>query len=260
MGGLRSALPLLVAASLVACGSDDDGGAEIDKSADARLAAAADRSARETTMRMRFDMKVESEKESFRFTGGGTSNDTGTSGRMDGRMVVDGEAFQMEGIIDGDSVYVRSPDFEEVMPAGKTWLRSTDSSQTLTMEQMLELIRATSNTEIVGAERLRGRPTTHYRSRVDFDEAVEKMKPDQADRMRKQIPGGGKDAALPIDVWVGDDDLVWRIKLKFDEGDLGAPDDMAADMGVDILEYGVKIDDKPPPASEVAEESELETG
>jgi hypothetical protein len=266
---VRSArlLACLAAASLTACGSDDAGDTspKVDGATDARLAAAADRTAKETTSRMKFDVRATSAKESFRFTGEGNVNDDGSKMRMKGTLTEPGsDGFDMDMIMIRDVAYIRSASFEGVLPPGKRWMRVVDETsapQTMGMSEFVELLRATEETEVVGAERVNGRQTTHFKSRVGFDELLEKSPKETADRMRKLFQGAADEAVLPIEVWIGEDDLIWRMVVDMDQGDIGGgAGEGGVKMTTDILEYGVEVDADPPPANTVADESELETG
>lgn len=129
----------------------------------------------------------------------------------------------------GDERWLASP-----LPKGAnaTPLLQTDPSS------YLELMRAVSSeVEEVGREEVRGVQTTHYRFEID----PRKVESPIGQFSVSDLSAAGI-ATLPLDVWVGDDDLPRRIRMA-----LGAPD---SDIEIDIemYDYGKPVNVEAPPA------------
>ena len=237
----------VVALALGGCGSSGDDPGDNPESP---LAKAADRGAREKTMRVAFDMEAKG-KESFSMTGVGTSTDDAERGRVKVKFTQDGETVPMEIINDRDVFWVRSSSFDEVMPAGKRWLHSVDKEvapSTMTYGDFVEMLRATGDVEQLGAERIGGRPTTHYKANVTIDDMLDRSPPETQKRMERYR---SFDKEIPIEVWIDSDALLRRLRLAIEHrGE-------SAKMDVRVLEYDVEVNADPPPADQVAEESEI---
>lgn len=105
----------------------------------------------------------------------------------------------------------------------------------------LELLTAvSSDIDEVGRERVRGVMTTHYRFEVD---------PEKLEGSAPQFSAGDLSEAgietLPLDVWVGPDDLPRRIRMA-----LGAAgSDIEVDM--EMYDYGEPVKIEAPPEDQV---------
>lgn len=90
--------------------------------------------------------------------------------------------------------------------------------------------------------------TTHYRAHVSVEKAIEQLPQEQRDMAGAQLKALREQFGLdtyPVEVWIDNDGLIWRQSstLDFGEGSMT--------MSLDILEYGVEVSVKEPPASEV---------
>jgi hypothetical protein len=114
-------------------------------------------------------------------------------------------------------IYMSSPLFQRAIPAGKDWVSVdltkassragidfTQFRQTTPTDTLLGLERATRVTK-VGTSTVGGQPTVRYRAVVDF----------------RHVPNGARIeklarvTTLPIDVWIGKDDLVRRLMMTY---------------------------------------------
>jgi hypothetical protein len=230
---------LVVAVAALTLGGCGASGDEVGDNPESPLAKAADRGAREKTMRVAFDMEAKG-KESISMTGVGTSTDDAARGRVKVKFTQDGETVPMEIINDRDVFWIRSSSFDEIMPAGKRWLHSVDKEvapSTMTYGDFVEMLRATG-----------GRPTTHYKANVTIDDMLDRSPPETRKRMERYR---SFDKEIPIEVWIDSDALLRRLRLAIEHrGE-------SAKMDVRVLEYDVEVNADPPPADQVAEESEV---
>jgi hypothetical protein len=144
---------------------------------------------------------------------------------------------------------------------------------------MLEFLGAAADVEEVGRDVVRGVSTTRYHATLDLvrllEEGVDRLPPDLRERFERE---GGVEGALgafaemfegvdvETDVWVGDDDLVRRLRMvmPLDElGDqFGAPPGELAGLEIattmDVYDYGVEVDVQAPPPEDVVGFDEIE--
>jgi hypothetical protein len=125
---------------------------------------------------------------------------------------VAGVDVQIDEVLDGTSIYLRSPLLAAAIPSGKTWMKldleklgrsqGVDFSALLSQNptQTFTQLQASRNVTKVGEETIDGVDTTHYRGRLDLTKL-------------KQLQGA---TAQPYDVWIGNDDgYVHRMKLGY---------------------------------------------
>jgi hypothetical protein len=136
-----------------------------------------------------------------------------------------GLSGDIEEVMSGMLIYMRSPLFADALPKGKTWisidLEKTAARQGIDLSslgaqdptQTFAQLRALANVTEVGEETIGGASTTHYRGAIDA----------------AKLPQSPKLGALshatygPYDVWVGKDDgYVRRVKLSFAMGTAAA--------------------------------------
>jgi hypothetical protein len=151
-------------------------------------------------------------------SGSGDFDNTSHQGAMTAHATVGGIDLQIDEILDGTTIYMKSPLFAATLPAGKTWLKldlekvgktkgidlgalmSQDPNQTFAQ------LQASGQVTEVGDETLYGVPTTHYRGQIDI----------------AKLPQGAKIEAFtkvkygPYNVWIGKDDgYVHQIALTY---------------------------------------------
>ena len=142
---------------------------------------------------------------------------------------------KLRAIAIGRTSYVRGdwpPGFATI---GK-WMKSSgdlddNSLANLSPERLLALLRAASSeTERVGEEDVRGSSTVRYRLTVDCEPAILEC-----------------DGTVPVEVWIDDDGFVRRISLDDDDG-------LAT---FEFFDFGADVDIHAPPADEVVDEDEV---
>jgi hypothetical protein len=216
----RGALALLVLPLvLAACGGGTAlNASEVKLTPVAFVTAAAKKTGKETSEHMSMKGSVTVAGQLVTLTGDGDFDNAKRLGSMHMTFNAGGLSGDLDEVLDGTTVYMRSPLFADGLPKGKTWMKldlekaaasqgvdfsalgSQDPTQTLAQ------LQAIGNVTEVGAEQVGGVDTTHYRGRVDL----------------AKVPQGAKIKALtdaaygPYDVWIGKDDgYVHRVKFSF---------------------------------------------
>ena len=181
----------------------------------------------------------------------------------------DPEGWQIEVIQDGDVDYVRLPALDDQLPAGKRWIRATESTSaggfdfgelqelgTSDPREVLDALQAvTSEIETVGSEELRGVDTTHYHAVVDpvkLAQAKDLEGRSAPKSLVDGLAGQGGLAEIPIDVWLDASGLVRKLSLAFTAADSGTARAGSAEMSFELWDYGEAVDIDVPSASQVA--------
>ena len=176
-------------------------------------------------------------------------------------------------ITDHFTVYVHSPQLSQLLGAGRRWVKIdaaevsrsagidvsalTRSGQDPTQAvRQLEAVGA--DVETIGRERVRGVSTTHYRATVDLRRYADLVPPaDRAavrasiDRLVEQIGT----STVPVDVWIGKDALVRRLKQTLS---LAVPGGRTAiEQRFEFYDFGTDVDIALPAAGEVTDVTEL---
>ena len=141
---------------------------------------------------------------------------------------IDGTLYMKTSGAGGEERWLASP-----LPEGGAASGMTQTDPT----SYLELMKAvSSDVDEVGRERVRGVLTTHYRFEID---------PNKLESTSPQFSPGDLAAAgietLPLDVWVGSDDLPRRIRMA-----LGAAGSDIK-MDIEMYDYGEPVNVEAPP-------------
>lgn len=144
---------------------------------------------------------------------------------------------------------------DDLIIVGKTWymqlqggkwmkLPGDDSNDLAEMDPraiLRDLQDAAAEVSVVGTERVRDVDTTHYHFVVDAKKAA-------------LSPADGS-ATAPVDVWIDEDGLVRRLRVS-DDPSADAPGRYA----VEFFDFGAPLDIEPPPADEIADATDGDTG
>jgi LppX_LprAFG lipoprotein len=208
---MRRAAILLAFAPLVvaACGSGSDSTSSGPKlSPAAYVVKAAKKSSTAPSEHVKMQATASVQGQEFDITGTGDFDNTNHQGTMTAHASVGGIDLQIDEILAGTTIYMKSPLFAAALPAGKTWLKldlekfgkanGIDFSSLLSQNpaQAFSQLQASGQVTEVGEETLYGAPTIHYRGRIDIS----------------KVPQGARIQALtkakygPYNVWVGKDD------------------------------------------------------
>ncbi|HET7654060.1 MAG TPA: hypothetical protein VFK42_13565 [Acidimicrobiales bacterium] len=185
-------------------------------------------------------------------------------GTRRGRMSMDVPRLgAMDAIADGSVLYMKFPAaLAQQLPGGKSWVKldvesaarqsGFDVSELAQVQQgdptqALQYLRgASDDVKKVGEEELRGAHTTHYTATLDLKRAASSLSGARRTAYDKAIARLGS-ATLPADVWV--DDAGRARKLSFTQD--------AADVTLELYDFGVDVDAPPPAASDVVDLAEL---
>jgi hypothetical protein len=158
----------------------------------------------------------------------------------------------------GSKIYVSSPFFTALLPAGKKWLTldlakagatlGADASVLTTQDpsSALAQLKAVTGVTEVGSQDVNGTPTTHYRGRID----VSKLPASSAALVKSTGASFG-----PVDVWVGDDGYVHRVRMVTNASQGGQKTKTTVTMT--LSDFGAAVSVTVPPASETVDASSV---
>jgi hypothetical protein len=213
-------------------------------------------------------------------TGDGIFDSSARQGRMTMDMSKLGAASgqdlgEAEVIFDDFVLYMRFPFLTRLQPSLKPWLkidiREFGKQQGLDFGQLsqlnqdpsqtLQYLRAASgDVEEIGREEVRGVETTHYGMTVDLRKVVEQAPEGLRGQLRASIDQLIEQSGVsnvPTEVWIDDDGLARRLRLTYPDMRFapGQQGDMTMEM--DLYDFGVDADVKPPPKDKVTDLQEL---
>jgi uncharacterized protein YdeI (BOF family) len=237
------AFVLLVPLALAACGGGSKSSNTPTLTPVAYVRSAAAKTAKSSSEHMTLKGSVGVQGQLVTLNGAGDFDTPSESGTMHLDFNVGGLTGGIDEVVQGTTVYMKSPLFADGLPKGKTWIKldlqkagaqqgidfsalgSQDPTQTLA-----QLQRVGSATE-VGDETVGGIETTHYRAKIDITKA----------------PQGAKIEALtnakygPYDLWIGKDDgLVRRMKFSITMSPAGAARQVIS-MTLDFSDFGKDV-------------------
>jgi len=214
-------------------------------------------------------VKVDFEIAGTGVNGGGRGVfDTGANATGKLAMTVDsnGQTTTVDTIVDGNVLYLRTPAFQQLLPAGKEWVRVdlarlakqqgvdlgslVDSNPTPTAA-LAYLRGASGEVEKVGEEKVRGENTTHYRATIDLEHAARRAKGSTRRSIRRVIDVAGV-TKLPVDVWVGDDGFVHKVSYT-----QHSSKSQSAKITMELYDFGSPVTIAPPPETAVVDFEQL---
>jgi len=248
---MRRAALLLVLAPFVlaACGGGSKS-SEVKLSPAAYVKQAAAKSAQAASEHVDLRGAAAVQGQQVVITGSGDFDNSTHQGSMTAHATLSGLDLQIDEVLDGTNLYMKSPLFAAMLPAGKTWLKldlqtigkakGIDFSALLGQNpsQAFTQLQAIGNVTTVGDETIGGAATTHYRVTVD------PSKLPHAAKLR--VPAGAK---LPTyDVWIGKDDgYIHRATVTYANGK------QSATVTSNFSDFGKTVTVDVPPAAEVVD-------
>jgi hypothetical protein len=229
---------------LAGCGGEESAGGA---GALAVLDAAANKVADTESFRADYVMHSDIEGEEMSFEGEGTFTADSTRGRMQGTMTAPGQGeMTFEGIVADGVMYLKGDQIPT--PQGKEWLKTPDPpASTLSPSEFARFLRESESVKNVGTEEIRGEQTTHFRGPLDIRELAEESGDEIIQRLSRSP--AVDDLRFMIDIWVGPDDLPWRMIANVS---MPAQASGSLTITADILEYDVDVNADEPPADKVA--------
>ncbi len=279
---IRTAWVFLAVASALAlaaagCGGDDGASPE------AAVAEAATKTAEAGTSRVTLAVQTNlAGSEPVTFTGDGAFDYE----RKRGEMTMDmSEVIEASGAPSGQGemevvfhelvVYMKFPLLTDQLPGNKEWMKidleAVGRQQGVDLgalsnlnqgdpTQALQYLRATSGgVEEVGREEVRGEETTRYRATTDLRKVPDAAPPEERERLRQtidQVVEATGEGEIPTEVWIDDEGRVRRQRYT---QQLPGAGDRKAEMTftMELFDFGVEVDAKPPPAGQVEDISKL---
>ena len=194
----------------------------------------------------------------------------------DGPDFGDPALWRIETVRDGSTTYVKLPAIADELPAGKSWVKAEDDQavqagsfsfrdfEQFTQadpKQLLEALEGISGEiEVVGTEELRGVETTHYRATVDAESIAKRASEESGQdlgSLTDQFVEQSGISEVPFDIWMDDDGLVRKLLLDVTATEPGSSEPSRAVVGFELWDFGETVEIDLPPASEVADASQL---
>jgi hypothetical protein len=235
-------LLLVVPLALVACGKSKSSKVKLSPTASVKQAAQKSSAASSLHMALMGSVTVSGQSVVL--------NGIGDFKQHDGTFQLDFNAGGLSGtvnaVIQGTTLYVRSPLFSDALPKGKTWLRldltKQPKAQGLDLTalaaqdpaQTLARLSSLGNVKDLGPEKLGSVDTTHYRG-----------------SLAKPVAGQPEG---PFDVWVGKDDGYVR-RVQFATG--AATSATRSLITMDLSDFGKDVTITVPSAAETADATTL---
>jgi hypothetical protein len=176
----------------------------------------------------------------------------------------------MDEIFDGSAIYMHLPSqLAQHIPGGREWLKldlqAFAKSHGIDLQQlaqgnqsnpadMLQMLKATGHSHVVGQEAINGDPTTHYAGAIDLNEIASQIHDKQTVDSLKQLYTQAGIGSIPVDVWVDRSGRVRQEAIKFSAAG------MSMDMTISYLRFGVAVDTTPPPADQTLDMNALIPG
>lgn len=206
----------------------------------------------------------------------------GAFGGDAGDLDLDAEAWKIEAVLDGLVMYMRFPflssDLSSELPDGKEWVKidlreAAQQIPGLDLDQLmqfanngpqssLEYLKAVAG-EIkpVGVEEVRGEQAAHYVTTIDLLK-YKNLVPEGTTRealgsMFEELVKQTGLREIPVDVWVGQDNLVRRMEMTFSITQPGSPDRLDASMTFEMFDYGKPVEIILPLEAETASVADL---
>lgn len=191
-------------------------------------------------------------------SGSGDFDTAKRTGTMHATFSLGGIQTGADEVLNGSTVYVSSPFFSAMLPAGKKWLTldlakagstlGPDASALTAQDpaSALAQLKALTGVTEVGSPDVNGTPTTHYRGRID----VSKLPASSAALVQSTGASFG-----PADVWVGDDGYVHRVRIVTNASQGGQKTKTTVTMT--LSGYGAAVSVTVPPASETVDASSV---
>lgn len=197
-----------------------------------------------------------------------------------GRLVFDSAGAlgggKIEQIFENDVIYMKMPQVARQFGAKKNWVRvdvrtagqalGINSAQLGQLggndpRQMIDQIRAVSGeVKDEGTEVVRGVETTRYRAEVDIRRYPDRLPEAQREQARvaveKLVQQTGSDT-YPMTLWIGDDDLVRRVRIEYEFDMPGQEQKGSFSMTMEFFDFGAPVDVAPPPKEDVQDLAEL---
>jgi hypothetical protein len=172
-------------------------------------------------------------------------------------------------IVDGSNPkdiveYMRLPAFSKLLPGAKPWVKvdlnevaksnAFNFSQFLQTAgvqdptQVLQMIESVGNVQKVGTEQIDGVDTTKYSGTIDPQKLAAKFGNGDLGKVFKAMGTN----AIPITVWVDGDGYVRKLEESL-SAQIPGSGTMDMKLGLQMSDFGTKVDVSPPPADQTTD-------
>lgn len=269
-------LALLTAvAALAGCGAKDLSTAAIAQAADATMAERGMRIALQQTLTMQGAGRIETSGSGVMDTAGQASHLTLKVTSAPDVVVgaFDARDLSTEVITDRATVYTHSAQLNQLLGATRKWVKidaaemgraagvdvaALPQSGQDPAQAMRQLRAVSGKVRTVGRDEVRGVATTHYRTTIDLrrypalapaaDRAAARA---SIDRLIDELGV----SEIPVDVWIGKDGLVRRLRQKLPLEIAGGP--IAIEQRFEFYDFGSAVRIEVPSPREVTDVTEL---
>jgi hypothetical protein len=249
------ALALLVAG----CGGGDDSASPADVA----------QAAKKTSSTGSFEADFGIAGQGLSGTGSGVfDNGKNPAGQLN--MTVDagrGNRIPVDTVVTGDVFSMRSPAFARSIGRGKQWIkldlaklaqqRGVELGGLLnaspTPNNALAYLAGAEDVEKVGSEKVLGNDTTHYKVRVDVNDAAKKANGSAKSSLQGVQASGVK--KLPMDVWLDPNGYIRKVSYQEHAGR-----QQAAKVTMELHDFGSRVSIEPPPSDSVVDLTQLQGG
>jgi len=168
-----------------------------------------------------------------------------------------GDGGRVQIVTDGPDAYLKLGSLASILGAttGQSWVKVSDKNNRTVSTgvsvadgtELLKLLGQAGNVTTVGPEAVRGVDTTHYRGTLDVAAAISQLPADDQKNVSDRLSQLGidpKSISFPVDVWIGQDDLVRRVQLGVDGSKLpgGKTDAVNATVTLEFYDFGSPVD------------------
>jgi hypothetical protein len=196
-----------------------------------------------------------------KITGAGDFDNAKHAGSLSVHAAIQGVDLQIDEVLAGTTLYMKSPFFAATLPKGKTWLKldlaKAAKAQGIDFDSLISQdpsrnfteLQATRDATKIGDETIAGVATTHYRGHIDLSKLPQGAKIQQATGVKYG----------PYDVWVGrDDGYVHRLKTSYSYAAAGRR--QSATLTMSFSDFGKAVIVDIPSAADAADVSAKSVG
>jgi hypothetical protein len=183
------------------------------------------------------------------------------TGQLSMTVTSNNQDVQVDTIVTGDTICMRSPVFDRVLSQGKDWIkldvvalaqqRGVDLSSLLdaspTPANALAYLHGARDVRKIGANTVGGVKTTHYQVTVDLEKAAARASGSERAALRRVI-SQSKQKTLPLDVWIDGNGYIRRVSYDERQGQ-----QQPAQVTMELHDFGAPVTIKPPPSQSVVD-------
>jgi hypothetical protein len=261
---MRRLLPVLFVCAVLPIVAGCGAGNSVKNAVDP-VAQAATKTASAGTVQVSMTGKVSAAGIEVPLAGKGAFDLKGKRGHFDVTTTVPGKgAVDVQEIMNGLVLYMRSDALTSSLPGGKHWikldLQKLGKQQGIDLgslqqlgggtdpTQFLTYLQKAGHVEKVGSEDLNGTPTTHYKATIDLDKLASSNS-SAADSV-KQLEKLTGTKSLPSDIWIDGSGRVRRQTVSYK---MTSPAPASVDFTINYERFGVPVDASAPAAGDTVD-------